>query len=77
MFFQSRCDMLECQAKSATLLVSKTNTDKGIPWQSSSQGSVSTAGGMGLIPGWGAKMLQIVWCGQKTNNNNNKNPNAN
>lgn len=28
--------------------------------------STSTAGAMGLIPGWGAKSLQAVWCSQKT-----------
>ena len=25
----------------------------------------SNAGGMGLIPGWGAKIPHAVWCGQK------------
>ena len=25
----------------------------------------STARGPGLIPGWGTKILQAVWCGQK------------
>lgn len=26
---------------------------------------VSTAGGMGFIPGWGTKILRAVQCGQK------------
>ena len=27
--------------------------------------STSTAGGVGLIPGWGAKTSHALWCGQK------------
>ena len=31
----------------------------------------STAGGMGLIPGWGTEMLCAAWCSQKTKKGNN------
>ena len=27
----------------------------------------STAGGTDLVPGWGTKIPHAVWCGQKTN----------
>ena len=32
----------------------------------------STAGGTGLIPGRGTRILHGMQCGQKNNNNNNK-----
>ena len=38
---------------------------QGLPWWSSSKGSVSTAGGTGSIPGQGTNIPHTMWCGQK------------
>ena len=32
----------------------------------------STIGGMGLIPGWGSKILHAIWQGEKKKNVNSK-----
>ena len=40
-------------------------SDTGILWQSSGEDSASTAGGMGLIPDLGTKILHATHHGQK------------
>ena len=43
-------------------------SDTGILWQSSGEDSASTAGGMGLIPDLGTKILHATHHGQKKKN---------